>query len=283
MSTLQADEKIVSCVACEYYEIRSDNPAIFWCGGCGTVHCTICKADLPKLTDGDLEYQDVDGSDDDDDDDDDDYFDAGSQQKELIRHLQCSPLRDEKGLFERTVAEGSGVPCPECGVIGRKDAMCTHMTCERCSTVWCYVCGLSEKDCDKSTTEGTTSPDTIYQHNTSWQTNEKRCPMYLSQILEVDDEWSDLIDEIEDEEGGYDEEELEELCLNKLHRWRTLQKLHSLRNSLGEAKWNELWYAFPSVRGCGFSDEEIANANSDVALFNRPDEEIANANSDVAL
>jgi len=29
----------------------------------------------------------------------------------------------------------------------------------------------------------------IYLHNKDWEINEKRCPMYLTQILEVDLHW----------------------------------------------------------------------------------------------
>lgn len=59
--------------------------------------------------------------------------------------------------------------------------------------------------------------------------------MYMNSIGEVDEEWDfheELVaarggdDDSDDSDEGYDEEDLEEMCLNKFHRWRTLQKLH---------------------------------------------------------
>jgi len=93
--------------------------------------------------------------------------------------------------------------------------------------------------------------------------------MYLSHIAGVDQEWHELIGDAEDEDGEVDVEKLEELCLDKLHRWRTLQKLHTLRSEMGEDKWRLLWDTFPSVQACGFTDDEIRNMSSDVALSNR--------------
>lgn len=78
--------------------------------------------------------------------------------------------------------------CPNCQLAGRKDDACTHMTCTKCSSRWCYVCGLDVLKCDKAPETGS-SGDPIFLHNRDWERNEKRCPMYLTQILEVDLNW----------------------------------------------------------------------------------------------
>jgi len=56
------------------------------------------------------------------------------------------------------------------------------MSCA-CGTVWCYICGMSESECDKA--PRTAGPAGIYQHNNDFERNLKRCPMYLNQIQEV--------------------------------------------------------------------------------------------------
>jgi hypothetical protein len=228
-----------------------------------------------------------------DEDDEEEFMEAQSAH---VFHLKCSALRDEKAAFDEAILSGSGMPCPGCGVIGRKDGMCTHMTCSGCSTVWCYLCGLSVEDCDKAPRYGEASREPIYGHNEDWAEKPGRCPMYISMIAEVDDSWN-FEEELDDEDADYDEEDLEQLCLNKFHRFRTLQKLHvsvsfvdyrqnrthmknslftnqsipqALRNELGEEKWSDLRRTFASVRNSDFSNEEIAQAGN-VPLFTRPD------------
>ena len=122
--------------------------------------------------------------------------------EEQMHHLtQCRSYWEEKMRFDTALDAGSTMPCPSCGVQGRKDGMCTHMSCAGCGTEWCYVCGLDVEKCDKA--NGKTS---IYDHNEGFQKNPKRCPMYLNQLQTVDEEWSvenlqgTLVDSNEDEE-----------------------------------------------------------------------------------
>lgn len=67
---------------------------------------------------------------------------------------------------------------------------CTYMTgCTKCATEWCYVCGLSVADWDKAPPRLGNDGNDIYLNNRDWESNEKRCPMYLTQILDVDLHW----------------------------------------------------------------------------------------------
>ena len=54
--------------------------------------------------------------------------------------------------------------------------------------VWCYVCGLDcdSDECDKAPNQNMSN---CYRHNVNWAAREGRCPMYLTEIHEVDDTW----------------------------------------------------------------------------------------------
>ena len=77
------------------------------------------------------------------------------------------------------------MPCPGCGLAGRKDDSCTHMNCVMCEEIWCYICGKQESELDKA------DPNrTIYGHNVGWETQpQRRCPMYFFAISDVDSRW----------------------------------------------------------------------------------------------
>lgn len=261
MSNLPEGHSMVTCTACSFFKIAESpeevaQQVIFCCDNdlCRVRHCLICKSTLRTLPtieeDDSMEI------------DDDDI-------EEQMHHLtQCRSLWEEKMRFDTALDAGSTMPCPSCGVPGRKDGMCTHMSCAGCCTEWCYVCGLDVEKCDKA--KGKTS---IYDHNEGFQKNPKRCPMYLNQLQTVDEEWSvenlrGTLEENEDEEDEeIDEEEVEILCVNKFHRWKTLRLLKELKDDLGPEKWDALKATFHTVRECGFTDDEIDAAN--VPLFVR--------------
>lgn len=116
MQTLNPGETLVTCVACHYAEIHTGEPPIFWCKNfaCETIHCVGCKVTLPRV----LEESDVEDS-----EDEEEYVKAQSLH---VFHLKCSALSKEKAAFDRVISDGAGMPCPGCGVVGRKDNMCTH-------------------------------------------------------------------------------------------------------------------------------------------------------------
>jgi hypothetical protein len=71
-----------------------------------------------------------------------------------------------------TLAESSTMKCPSCGTSGKKDLACTHITCDKCSGRFCYMCGIAE-----SALEGG------FQEHNQWTlstpADQKRCPMYV--------------------------------------------------------------------------------------------------------
>ena len=122
---------------------------------------------------------------------------------------------------------------PGCGLAGRKDEACTHMACPRCQKSWCYLCGLSVEDCDKKPPLPGRPADDIFLHNADWEVNPARCPMYLTQILEVDPSW------LGDWEEG--DEVDDERCLAYFHRWRTIKLLQEVQEEVGTSTFEQVW------------------------------------------
>lgn len=87
--------------------------------------------------------------------------------------------------------------------------------------------------------------------------------MYIGLIGQVDETWEDLAEEADIAEDVY-----EERCLDRFHKWRALRKLKELRDELGEEQWNQLQETFPTVRNCGYTEQEIESAG-DLPLFTR--------------
>ena len=142
-----------------------------------------------------------------------------------------------KDRFEDIIENSVKASCPKCGIKGMKDDACTHMTCDNCGQIWCYICGKGVEVVDKEP-----GHDNIYGHNEDWDTNPDRCPMYLMHISEVDDRW----------DFNTDEE-----CLEYLHRQRLLMSLKAFVKDVSEEGFRALRDAFPSVASCGFTLDQI--------------------------
>ena len=114
----------IECKECGLFEVVSDDPVLWWCPHCDCGTCRVCNKDL--LT--------------------------GKDKYNIFQspHNNCVTLREPKALIEQAIEEGSKMRCPSCKLAGRKDDACTHMTCTKCSTSWCYVCGLDVLKCDKA-------------------------------------------------------------------------------------------------------------------------------------
>jgi hypothetical protein len=226
---LADDERLDGCPFCSFAVIRSkDDTNIFYCAHpeCGKTSCLICRKACPKILN--------------------DYC-SDEIIAEMEKHFTCASLAKDKEKFDQYLELGSKVPCPNCGLAGMKDDACTHMTCPTCSQLWCYFCGKKVEDCDKKP-NGTNG---IFDHNHSWESNPNRCPMYLTQISELDERWPD---------GN------EELCLIMFHRNRSLRLLREVYEILGEQSINALDRHFSVLLTCGFTLEEILH--EDLTLIN---------------
>ena len=177
------DEELVACPSCNYFETRlkESTANFFYCKAprCGKASCYVCKAHISKPSENYwedvLEYMQL------------------EEEKGLFFHFKCFEFKDLKKEFDEAFDKGTKNFCPSCGVGGMKNDACTHMTCPNCHTMWCYVCEKKESEVQKAH-----GKNDIYGHNENWITNRQRCPMYLTEIGDVDDRWpSDENDALE--------------------------------------------------------------------------------------
>ncbi|CAF4019977.1 unnamed protein product [Rotaria sp. Silwood1] len=210
---LGPDERLDHCPFCSFGSIRSKQAShTFYCERpqCGVVSCLTCRKACPRLKND---------------------YPTDEELAEMERHFICAELADDKQIVDDCLELGQKVPCPQCGLAGRKDHACTHMACPTCAQLWCYFCGKKVED-------GT---DEKYAHNVDWNCNPNRCPMYLRQIADVDDRWPDN----------------EEDCLVRFHRIRTLGLLREAFDKLGQNRMDELDRHFNIISSSDFTWDEI--------------------------
>ena len=64
---------------------------------------------------------------------------------EFPYHKDCMTLEAYKKEIEMNVKGlKSGLTCPNCGFQNQKDERATHVLCEECGTIFCYICGKTE-------------------------------------------------------------------------------------------------------------------------------------------
>ena len=236
-----ANEVVLHCPFCNYCEIRDRMGINFvFCGNeaCKKRSCHFCYLECPYETENNDSGQEDNT---DDDDDDDEIEDKGA-----VKHFVCAELNDTKKKIEKAIEDGSKVYCPKCGVGGRKDDACTHMSCVKCGTCFCYFCGMSEKECEKEA-----NSSNIYGHNANWPDTEKRCPMYLSEISDVDDRWPD------------DDSQ----CLDFFHRLRIMQNLKKVIGECDMEKIKKVEEKYKCIENTGLDIREILR--EDITLIIR--------------
>ncbi|CAF3011052.1 unnamed protein product [Rotaria sp. Silwood2] len=226
---LGQDERIDYCPFCSFGSIRSKQAShTFYCARpeCDIVSCLTCQKACPKVKNN---------------------YPTDEELAEMERHFICAELADDKQIVDGYLELGQKVPCPNCGLAGRKDHGCTHMTCPTCAQVWCYFCGKKVEDCDRE--QG--GENGIHDHNVQWDCNPNRCPIYLKQIADVDDRWPDN----------------EEDCLVRFHRIRTLRLLREAFEKLGLNRMDELDRHFNIISSSDYTWDEILHGDLTLIRF----------------
>lgn len=240
---LNENEMWVECPYCDYKEIRntSNDPFMVYCQNesCKKISCFYCFKEITDMQLNMINESLLYSSDDDDSNDD-------SENNE--NHIMCWKYGNLKNKIEKLIEEGACQECPTCKLRGQKDDSCLHMTCPECNQVWCYFCGLKVEDVDKEEDEN----NNIYSHNVDWMSNVNRCPMYFTQIADVDDEWPEQDTE----------------CLVKFHRIKTLRLLRQQLDKIGEKEFVKVINVFPQCVG-GYDLDEIKEVDLEKPIFDR--------------
>ena len=213
-ASIKTEEFLVRCPFCSYFEI-GDGPVrdiIFECRreSCKKKTCLFCIKDVTNC--------DV--------------------NEDANNHKICLELLLIKNEFDTIIEYSSGNPCPECGIIGRKDPSCNHITCSNCKTEWCYFCREKIDNLDMA------DRNNIFSHFDDWETNNKRCPMSLGQINTVDKEWP-----IDDE-----------AAVDMYHRKLLMGQLNKFVKKIGLLQWEKFKRAYAPAGYCGVTDKEIMRA-----------------------
>ena len=153
-------------------------------------------------------------------------------------HYECARLAPAKEIWDKALNDGEKIPCPKCGG-GRKDNGCTHMTCVKCRTSWCYLCGLPENKLDKAN-----GVPNMMGHNDDWQNNSKRCPLYLNDLFKIDKRWP--------KQSNHPDDDSSEECVVFLHRLRTKQLLKEAIKKIGDNTYKELCKKYGIDKNCGY-------------------------------
>ncbi|CAB9517040.1 expressed unknown protein [Seminavis robusta] len=237
--TMSRRNVLVQCTMCSHFEsFLKPGPAAWRCKACHHGTCFVCNKDLPGL------------------------FSNGEGESKTDHRL-CKALRGVKEKIEKAIEDGFQVECPSCGLSGRKDDACLHMKCPRpeCGVEYCYLCGLSVYDCDKAPPDEEDGEENdIYLHNRDWGINPKRCPMYLTQILEVDLSWLGVDWENNASDGDFEDDNI---CLDHFHRFRTIQQLQEVMDEVGEHDFTAVFEHFPSIKASGYNVDVVKNTKTD--------------------
>ncbi|CAG9326007.1 unnamed protein product [Blepharisma stoltei] len=240
---LEEGEAMQWCPKCNYFEIwcTTSTATLFYCRNpsCEDVVCIFCNKSV-KLPDYEEFTNREINSDEDEQDIEEEY--EKMLEEGFFYHQICVELYPMKKKIDNAIEEGEFRRCPQCGLSGRKDEYCTHMTCSVCQTVWCYFCGKKEADCDKDYTG-----NDIYAHNIDWIRNNKRCPMHFNQIHELDERWP----------------ENDEDCLNRFHQLLTLKSLKKAIDEIGENNYYKIAEHFPSIKNNGYGIQEILSVQEE--------------------
>ena len=235
-SKIAVDEKTQSCPHCKYFEIwmKSNSSNFFYCknSACKKVTCSVCYRDVffPN-TDSHSDYNELESLMMKDlylDDNEDQYEQSLMKSEGIFHHFACEELKVLKESIEKVIDKGEKRRCPKCKLAGRKDNACTHMTCPKCNTKWCYFCGK-----DENQLVDVKLGQSIYNHNVGWQHYLNACPMYFTEIYEFDERWPE--DDDED-------------CLDRFHNILGKKLLRQKIQKLGIENFKRVLGQFPNIR-----------------------------------
>ena len=152
-------------------------------------------------------------------------------------------IEEIKSLIEEIIEKESQVFCPKCGLGGRKDLACTHITCS-CEILYCYICAKDESEFNKDNED-------FYAHNEEWETKMERCPMYFNIIFACDDRYP----------------EDEECAMNFFHFQKIKKALQNLFQNFMRKDIEEMETKYGILKSYDLDLKEILE--SDIEIFRK--------------
>ena len=121
------------------------------------------------------------------------------------------------------------------------------MSCLQCQTIWCYVCGLSEDECDKGGKK-----ESIYDHYINWKKNPNRCPLWLNLVHKFDDRWP----KDDDNDTGK-----AVLFFQSLIGKQALKDAYIQINELYKNDYQALVHKYNIENSCGYDMNDVLNGD----------------------
>ncbi len=145
----------------------------------------------------------------------------------------ASALEKARLQVQEALRYGQTVPCPGCGIPTQKNHECMHMTCSRCSTPYCYVCGCNRRSGDGRC--GCDSNSSFLERNPGW------------------------------DRFGINGESAGEGALAEFHKRRMARFVRVVKERMDSGTWKKLKQEHPTilsgvVRGRSISWEELETA-----------------------
>lgn len=236
MKHIDENDQVVNCPFWKYFEIwnKDCTSNFFYCKkeGCKKGSCSICHKEF-KVPSSDFQMSNTE-------------FEEIKSNKGMMSHTRCYEYKHMKDDWDEAIETGIKRWCPNCGIGGLKNSDCTHILCNNCRTEWCYVWGKALKDLDIDPTMSG-----ISGHNNDWNTNPKRCPMYLFQIHEIDKRYS---------QNDYQ-------CKMFLHKLITYKNIRKFFKKYSLRDFKKLCQTFPAVRSHGYDLQEAMTM--DITIIRR--------------
>ena len=228
LRALTSDEKMVTCLYWGKYKIwkTSKRRIFFYCNHTdwGEAFCTICNESV---------------------DNDRDERDTKEEQIDYEKEVHPTWVKYAEMRKEWDMILQKGAmrfcPNPSCKTGGVKDTDCTHMKWFTCGTNYCYFWGKAEANWDKSKPE-----PGLARHNDNWNTNPKRCPIFLLQIQEIDKRWKTEDDDV---------------CLKLFHKLLTYKYIKKFIKKHTREKFDDFWNAFNIQEESGLNIDDIYSTN----------------------
>eukprot|EP01100_Stratorugosa_tubuloviscum_P004246 TRINITY_DN2053_c0_g1_i12.p1 TRINITY_DN2053_c0_g1~~TRINITY_DN2053_c0_g1_i12.p1 ORF type:complete len:340 (+),score=117.88 TRINITY_DN2053_c0_g1_i12:50-1021(+) len=213
LSNLIEGDHVECCPFCKCNTCVSNDYSlvIFNCGSCQKIHCRLCKEEIT----------------------------LNNESKHIYDQNNCYLHFELFQTINSIILNASQRNCPNCKFQARKNNLCNEIKCPKCKDIWCYCCGLNQKQFRKSQLN-----ESYISHFFNWKTNPNCCPNYLQEFHSIEPKFNDCANQ----------------SLNLFHEQLVLFKLKSFfqQNPNAIEQIKRLQLILPNILQ-GFKIEDILN------------------------